>query len=189
MANSPAFEILREARQGSPEAASALVERYGGRLHALIRARLGARLRRRLESRDILQATLMRAFHGLHRFDGEGSGSFIAWLGAVAQAEICDQADFHRRRRRELAREETLDSRLDVVDRQVRSEVSRLQLARDLERLAEAVDGLAGDQREVVLLRSFEELPFKEVGVRMGRSADACRMLYARALAKLALRI
>ena len=54
--------VFREARRGSPRAISSLFARYGERLHALIRLRLGAGLRRRLESRDILQATLLKAF-------------------------------------------------------------------------------------------------------------------------------
>lgn len=189
MTPGPGFELLREARRGSPQAVSALFERYGGRLHALIRARLGPRLRQRLESRDILQVTLMRAFEGLDRFEGSGSRSLMAWLGTIAQAEICDQADYYGRAKRDLGREETFDSGVDPVARQVQSEVSRLQLESDLERLAEAIDGLSDEQREVVLLRTYEELPFKEVGARMGRSADACRMLYTRALTKLASRM
>ena len=76
--------ILREARHGSPEALEVLFERYGRRLHGLIRLRLGAKLRRQLESRDILQATLLKAFQGIDRFDGSGSGPLMAWLGSIA---------------------------------------------------------------------------------------------------------
>ncbi len=49
--------LFEHARQGSREAINAIFERYGDRLHALIRLRLGPQLRRRMESRDILQAT------------------------------------------------------------------------------------------------------------------------------------
>ena len=37
------------------------------------------------------------------------------------------------------------------------------------------------------MLRKFEELSFREIGARMGRSEDACRMLLARALTALTL--
>jgi RNA polymerase sigma-70 factor, ECF subfamily len=189
MTSAAGSELLRQAHEGSPEAMSALFARYGGRLHALIRMRLGPHLRRRLESRDVLQVTLLRAFQGLDRFDGSGSRSFMAWLGAIAQAEICDQADYHGRGKRDMARETALTSRADPVAEQLRSEVSRLQLEADLERLLVALDTLVAKQREAVLLRSLEELSFNEVGERMGKSPDACRMLYTRALANLAERM
>jgi DNA-directed RNA polymerase specialized sigma24 family protein len=39
----------------------------------------------------------------------------------------------------------------------------------------------------VILLRKFEELSFAEIGERLGKSPDACRMLLARAMTALTL--
>jgi RNA polymerase sigma-70 factor (ECF subfamily) len=187
MSSEEGSTLFRRARDGSPEAINALFERYGGRLHALIRARLGPNLRRRLESRDILQATLLKGFQGIDRFEGSGSRSLMAWLGTVAQAEIRDQADFHQRQKRDYARETGLDSKADRVAETIRSEVSRLQLQEDAERMERGLDALSESHREVILLRSFEELTFREIGERLDKSPDACRMLYARALTALTL--
>lgn len=181
--------LFRRARNGSPEAVNALFERYGGRLHALIRARLGPNLRRRLESRDILQATLLKGFRGINRFEDSGSRPLMAWLGTIAQDEIRDQADFYQRQKRDYARETGLDSKADRVAETIRSEVSRLQMRQDAERLERGLDALSEPHREVILLRSFEELTFREIGERLDKSPDACRMLYARALAALTLKI
>ncbi len=181
--------LFEHARQGSREAINAIFERYGGRLHALIRQRLGPQLRRRLESRHIRQTTLLTAFKGLDRFDGSGSRSLMAWMSTIARAEICDQADFHGRQKRNAARDTTLDERVDPVARQVRTEASRLQLKEDSERLENALDALGEAQREVILLRHFEELSFPEIGERLGKSPDACRMQLARAMTALTLKM
>ena len=181
--------LFAEARPGSREALSVVFERYGGRLHALIRLRLGPNLRRRLESRDIVQATLLKAFQGIDRFDGSGSRSLMAWLGTIAQCEICDQADFYRRKKRDAALDTTLDDDLDPIAEQVRSEVSRLQLKADGERLERALDELREAQREMILLRDFEELTFPEIGERLGKSAGACRKLYVRTLTELTVKL
>ena len=181
--------LFRQARGGSPEALDALFARYGERLHGLIRLRLGPQLRRRMDSRDILQATLLKAFQGIERFEGSGSRSLMAWLGTIAHAEICDQADYYKRQKRSLERETTLDAKVAGVAEQVRSEVSRLQLEADSRRLEEAIESLSEAHREVVLLRSFEELTFPEVGERLGKSPDACRMLFARAMTALTLKM
>ena len=113
----------------------------------------------------------------------------MAWLGTIAQCEICDQADFYRRQRRDAARETTLDSELDPVAEQVRSEVSRLQLEEDSALLERALDELRASQREVILLRDFEELTFPEIGERLHKSAGACRKIYVRALTVLTLKL
>jgi RNA polymerase sigma-70 factor (ECF subfamily) len=155
----------------------------------LIRARLGRYLRRRLESRDILQVTMLKAFQGLDRFDGAGSRSLMAWLGTIAVDEIRDQADFHGRQKRDAALDHTLHSQLDPVARQLHTEVSRIQIQDDLQRLEEALDELSEANREIILLRSYEERSFKEIGERLGKSPDACRMLFARAKATLALKM
>ncbi len=47
------------------------------------------------------------------------------------------------------------------------------------------MDALDPIHREVILLRKYEELSFQEIGERLGRSQDACRMLLARALTSL----
>lgn len=187
MSSRESSRLFQRAQDGSNEAINAIFERYGDRLHALIRLRLGPQLRRRLESRDILQATLLKAFCGFDRFAGSGSRSMMAWLGTIAHAEICDQADFHGRQKRAAARETSLDQKVERVAVQVRSEASRLQLQADAERLEQALEALSEAHREVIVLRSFEELSFPRIAERMAKSADACRMLYARAMTALTL--
>ena len=44
-------------------------------------------------------------------------------------------------------------------------------------------------QREIIMLRMLEELTFPEIGVRLGKSDDACRMAFARAMSALTLRM
>jgi RNA polymerase sigma-70 factor (ECF subfamily) len=52
-------------------------------------------------------------------------------------------------------------------------------------RLAGAVAQLPVDQRQVVQLRFEHQLPFNEIGDRLGKSPDAVRMLFNRALKRL----
>jgi len=176
---------MRRAREGSNEALGELVERYSGKLLALIRVRMGD-LRRRMESRDVLQNTLVKALGAVDRFDGEESGPFLAWLATIAHHEIADLRDHHRAQRRRLDLEDGL-SRAGDIEASVASMVSRIDLGERGRRLEAALLELPEEQREAVILRSFEELGFAEVGERLGRSADAARMLYARAMTALTL--
>ncbi len=51
--------------------------------------------------------------------------------------------------------------------------------------LADALESLREDYREVVILRNLEGLKFSEVATQMGRSSGAIRMLWARAIEQL----
>ena len=55
--------------------------------------------------------------------------------------------------------------------------------------LERALEALSPAHREIILLRKFEELSFAEIGGRLGKSEDACRMLLARAMTALTLKL
>jgi len=179
---------LRRAREGSPEALGELLDTCGERLLALIRLRLGARLRRDVESRDVLQATFLKALERFDQFEGSGSRTLIGWLAAIARNEIRDRAKYQQRQPRDARARVSWRSDLPVAA-SVTSAVSRIELHDKTRALEAALLELAEDHREVLLLRQFEELSFAEIGERMGRSADAARMLYARALAALTVKM
>jgi RNA polymerase sigma-70 factor (ECF subfamily) len=179
-------ELLQRAREGSPEALNLLYERCAGRLLAFIRLRLGKDLRSRLESRDILQTTLLKSLEHLEDLKGNQTRSLMAWLARIAEHEIRDGADFHHRQRRDAARELPLDDDAPLPAL-TRSALSRVILDERATRLEAALETLSADHREVILLRKFEELSFSEIGTRLGKSDDACRMLLARAMTALTL--
>jgi len=181
-------DLLQQARSGSPEALNLLYERCAGRLLAFIRLRLGRDLRSRLESRDILQATLLKSLEHLGDLKGDETRSLMAWLARIAEHEIRDCADFHHRQRRDAARETAIDDDAPLPAL-TRSALSRVILDEQAGQLEEALESLSADHREVILLRKFEDQSFAEIGRRLGKSEDACRMLLARAMTALTLRM
>ena len=168
------------------ESLDTLSARVGPRLLGFIRLKMGRSLRARLESRDILQATFVKSLRHFRDFEGADSRAFAGWLMRIAETEIRDRADFHGRQQRDVRREEDVAQYGEVAER-TRSALSRMILDEQAERLEAAIESLSDAHREVILLRAFEELPFPEIGRRLGKSEDASRMLYARAMAALTL--
>ena len=181
-------ELLDQARAGSPEALDRLYERCAGRLLAFIRLRLGRDLRSRLESRDILQATLLKSLEHVSELKADGTRSALAWLARIAEHEIRDCADFHHRQKRDAARELPLDDEVPLPSL-TRSALSRVILDEQAQRLEDALDSLSPAHREVILLRKFEDLSFAEIAERLGKTDDACRMLLARAMTALTVKM
>jgi len=48
-----------------------------------------------------------------------------------------------------------------------------------------ALESLPDASRELIILRKYEELTFPEIARRLGKSEDACRMAFSRAMAAL----
>ena len=188
MASSDQGDLIRRAQGGSAEALNALYERCSGRLLAYVRLRLGRDLRTRLESRDILQAAMVKSLEHLPELKADNTGSLMGWLARIADNEIRDRADYYQRQRRDAARETPLDD--DAPVRALtRSALSRVILDEQAERLEAAMESRSPVHREVIMLRKFEDLTFAEIARRFGKSEDACRMLLARAMTALTLKM
>ncbi|MCP3981951.1 MAG: sigma-70 family RNA polymerase sigma factor [bacterium] len=189
MEQSTGTTLLRRAREGSREALNDLFERYSARLLAVIRLRMGRGLRSRLDSRDILGASMLKAFRKLDGFAGDDSRTLMAWLARIAENELRDQADFHGRGKRDAGRDVVPSGGLDELAADVRTQSSRVVLDERLSQLERALLQLDEPQREVILLRKLEEMSYVEIGRRLNKSPDACRMLLARAMTALTLKM
>jgi RNA polymerase sigma-70 factor (ECF subfamily) len=186
MARQETTLLLDRARAGEREAMDRLLQRASAKLLALIRLRMGRGLRARLESRDILQATLVKAWGRLDQLQDPDRRALMAWLARIAENEIRDQADFHGRLRRDADRDASLPEAA-AVPSPVRSALSQVIWNERAERVEQAMESLSEAHREIIVLRKLEELGFREIGERLGKSEDACRMLYGRAMAALTL--
>jgi RNA polymerase sigma-70 factor (ECF subfamily) len=196
MENHASTEVIRAALAGRAAgrdpadrvALEGLYARYTPRLLSYIRLKIGRRLRERMESRDILQATLLKSFQHLDEFRGTDGRALMAWLARIAEREIVDRADFHGRQKRDAASEAPLDDQPDVAAR-MRSALSQLIVSERAAQLEAAMESLNDAHREIILLRKFEELSFPEIAARLGKSDDACRMSFARAMTALTLKL
>ena len=71
----------------------------------------------------------------------------------------------------------------------VRSALTQVIRGEQAEALERAIESLSDAHREIILLRQFEELTFPEIAGRLGKGDDACRMLFARAMTALTLKM
>jgi RNA polymerase sigma-70 factor, ECF subfamily len=192
-AASTVSDLIRRVRAGEQGAREQLFQRYHAYLRVLARAQLGRHLRGKCDSSDVVQETLMEAHRDFAAFQGSAEPELLAWLRRILAHNLYNEARRFAAQQRDTSREVSLD--------QVRAGVehSSVALARGLAadtptpsqlasqresavRLADALDRLPEDYREVLMLRIFEELSAEEVAQRMNRTAGAVRMLQMRAL-------
>jgi RNA polymerase sigma-70 factor (ECF subfamily) len=152
-------------------------------LLALANAELPAALRAKGGASDLVQETFTTALRSREQFNGTTVAELRAWLRAILRSEL---AMFRRRftavAAREVAREVSLGDVEEVpqathVERLIRDEQTRILSAR--------FATLPGDFQQVVLLRLEEGMPFATIGDRLGRTEEATRKLFGRALDRL----
>lgn len=176
--------LFEHARAGAAADVNAFYERCARKLLPLIRLRLGRTLRREVESRDILQSVLCKSLGRLDQV--KDPGAVMGWLARAAENEIRDRADFHQRQRRDAALRAPIEDAAGVPA-PVRQALSLAIISEQSARLEEALESLPEAQREIILLRKLEELTFPEIARRLGKTEDACRMAFSRAMAALTL--
>lgn len=171
-----AQELWRRAKAGEHSAFEELFLIHTERLLVFIRARLGGRLRERVEPQDILQDAYAAAWQGISQFDYSDDGAFLRWMCRIADHRLRDANDYYTAAKRQV-QELPQSTPTGPVTALVRDE-NRKQLERALAQLSD-------EHREVILLRYFQGLSAVEAGDRMQRSAGAIRNLLSRALVEL----
>jgi RNA polymerase sigma-70 factor (ECF subfamily) len=161
------------------------VMRLRGRHSLWISLRMGPLLRARVSEEDVLQETLLEACRSYAAFRPEGPDSFRRWLFSIAENRIRDLSKYHGAQRRHPAREAPTDPERALLDRLTAGVSTPSSHARR----KELVDLLTGGitrrpdaEREVVTLRALEDLTFKEIAARSGRTEAAVAALYGKAL-------
>ena len=181
-AESETLALLQKIRAGDGEGWRVLYDRYHDPLLFWVRMHLGANLRRFLQSEDVFQSAAVEWMRDLERFEYRGEGSLQRYLRRLILNKIRDRADFYAAEKRRPS--EPLDENELPADVAV-----AYHDAETYDRLERALAELPEDLREVVLLHKIEGLSTKEIAERTGKSDDAVRKSYSRALARLALRM
>ena len=187
-------ELVARAKGGNEPALEQLCSVYGERIRRIIRLRMGKELRSRLESMDMVQDVLMCALRDLEDFTYTSEGDFMRWLGQITENRIRDNLDKLHADKRDIRKEIPLqDAAATSNDDHARVfEPARnttpsviLSKKEELDKLEKAIDKLKPEYKEVIIWAKIDGLSYKEIGNRLGKSADAAGHLLLRAMVSL----
>jgi RNA polymerase sigma-70 factor (ECF subfamily) len=159
----------------------------------MARSLINQPLRVRLDASDLVQETFLKAHREFPGFLGSTEPELVSWLRQILVRSLADQIKRHRASKRDYRREEPVEVLLDrsslAIQEQLAAPVSSPS-ARSSRReqavlLADALEKLPADYREVFLLRNLEHIPFETIGARLGRSSGAVRMIWTRAIRRI----
>jgi RNA polymerase sigma-70 factor (ECF subfamily) len=189
-------QLLDGVRGGDPGAVNALLERHRDALRRMIDVRMDKRLQQRVDASDIVQEVLVDANRRLAEYLRDAAMTFQLWLRHIARDRLIDA----HRRHREAARR-SLDREQPLVSPGW-NERSTMELAAQLcdhnptpaaaatmqelqARFAAAIEQLEDFDREIILMRHFEQLSNSEAAEALGLAPPAASMRYLRAIRRL----
>lgn len=176
-------------RGGDDTALGPLFERHRERLARMVHFRLDPRLIGRIDAEDVLQETFLEAGKRLQAFRDDDK-PFLVWVRLITQQTMVDLHRKHlgakmRNAGREVkaaAASGTLSAFFVAHVTSPSGAVMREELRQKVEQALASMDEI---DREVLLLRHFEELSNKEAALVLGIQENAASNRYVRALGRL----
>ncbi|MEX2016386.1 MAG: sigma-70 family RNA polymerase sigma factor [Candidatus Hydrogenedentales bacterium] len=186
--------LFQCARQGSTEDVGQILETYRAYLALLARLHINRQLRGKADPSDLVQETFLAAHKHFPQFRGATEGELLAWLRQIMASKLSNlvrryvvsasrAVHLERRMSDDLNRSSSALSAM--VDSDGSSPSRQAARREQAVLLANALEQLPDDYREVIVLRHLEELDFPEVAARMGRTLHSVKNLWTRALARL----
>lgn len=184
-------ELLNAARQGSADAIGKIFEIARGHLLLLADRQLPADLRGKIGPSDIVQETAVDMHRDFPRFTGKTAEECFAWLRGILRHNATDAVRHYRTSlRRDVSREVSPvtsrghlaaasigEPRRTPDDSAIRREEAAV--------LHDIMMKLPSEYRHVLQLRYWGGLSFVDIATQIGRSADATRKLWYRAVQRL----
>lgn len=163
--------LVIDFQNGNAGSFGVLYDRYIRKIYDFVFFRVS----HRETAEDLTSKVFVRALEHLPRFILE-RGTFQAWLFQIARNTVID---YYRTKKNE----DDIDAHQDL-----RSPAHRIDATIDAKRTLERVNSfllkLPQEQQEVIVLR-LQGLSYREIGVAVGKTEAACKMVFSRAAALL----
>ena len=188
-------DLLLKAKNGEPAAVDQLLARHREPVRRMIDMRLDRAIARRVDASDIAQEVLLEVSRRLRDYLDKPDLPFHLWLRHIARDHIIDAHRRHRKaQRRSVDREQAVKTSpadqssveliAQLIDRELTPATAALR--KELQsRFQTVLTALDEDDREIILMRHFEQLSNQEVAAALGLTEPAASMRHLRALRKL----
>lgn len=168
--------LLNNYLSGDRNAISRLIERHSRR----VRDYINMMVKDRDVAEDIFQETFIKAVRVIDEGRYTDNGKFLSWILRIAHNQVIDHFRAQRQNKSVSESEAGYDvlGTLKLAERTVEDAMVCEQIERDVRALVEL---LPAEQREVVMMRYFSGLSFKDIAEQTNVSINTAlgRMRYA----------
>ena len=184
-------DLIAAAKRGVPDAVGRLFEAARADLFQIADRELPEEVRAKVGPSDVVQETAIDMHRGFARFSGSTPEELFAWLREILRYNLIDVVRHYRAAsRRETARDPEPPAvppqRAVGLDPVLTRTPAGSAIRREEEAaLAIAMARLSPADRQVLELRHWQGLTFVAMAPLLGRSEEAVRKMWYRAVARL----
>lgn len=170
------YELLEKFINGEQSCFGQLIHRHKNKVYAYI----GLYIHDQALAEDIFQETFLKVIQSVKAGKYSDNGKFLSWVMRIAHNLIIDH--FRKIRQINVMSNDDYESDLfnskSLADKNVEENLVKIQVRKDVRKL---ISCLPDDQREVVILRHYTGLSFREIADITGVSINTAlgRMRYA----------
>lgn len=166
-----AAALAREFEGGSKEAFGELYEAYLRPIYNFIYFKT----HHRETAEDLASQVFMKAYRSVSKFSAE-KGTFQAWVYQIARRTVIDH---YRSTKQTMNIDDVWD--LDSGEN-IETDVENRIL---LESVKNYIRDLPSEQRDVIIMRIWQEMSYAEIAEVMNKSEASCKMIFSRSIKKL----
>ncbi len=162
------LEIILSCKNGKPGEFGLLYDAYVKKIYSFIYYKV----QNKEAAEDLTSETFLKALDKINSFDPQ-KGKFSSWLYRIARNAVID----HFRVRKPHFPIENAWNLKDNTNIQADMETKE-----KIEKVKIYMQNLNEDQREIITLRVWQELSYKEISEILGKSEAGCKMMFFRAI-------
>ncbi|MEM9658846.1 MAG: sigma-70 family RNA polymerase sigma factor [Planctomycetota bacterium] len=142
---------------------------------------LDDRLKRKVAPSDIVQLTYLEAHRDLEKFRGQTRADWRSWLRSILINNVRNAYRDCHAEKRAASRERPMEAAGDPVAAQ-RTPSSLAAFEEEFDLLERTLIELPREYQQAIEWRTFRRASFAEVGVQLGKSGEAARKVWFRAV-------
>ncbi len=162
---------IQRCQNGDHDAFAELYDMYIKRVYDFIYYRTG----HKQTAEDLASITFTKAFQNIHTFRGD-QGLFSSWLFRIARNTVIDNA-------RTSKPTVDLDAAVNAKSRD--NVAGETEIKDRLNQVKKYLDQLSEDQRDIVVMRLWDELSYAEISALTGKSEGNCKVIFSRVVQKM----